>query len=102
MELRASEYGRDILALRSPLPGQPRPVMSNRLPGQYFDDETGLHSNLFRYYAPECGRFVSQDPIGLKGGWNRYHSPLNPITDSDLLGLITCGADRGDPGTLLR
>lgn len=38
----------------------------------------------------------------LKGGWSRYHSPLNPITDSDLLGLITCGADRGDPGTLLR
>ncbi|MDI5035909.1 Rhs-family protein, partial [Salmonella enterica subsp. enterica serovar Montevideo] len=36
------------------------------MPGQYFDDETGLHYNLFRYYAPECGRFVSQDPIGLK------------------------------------
>lgn len=46
--------------------------------------------------------FVSQDPIGLKGGWNRYHSPLNPITDSDPLGLITCGADRGDSGKLLR
>lgn len=42
------------------------------------------------------------DPIGLKGGWSRYHSPLNPITDSDLLGLITCGTDRGDLGTLLR
>ncbi|EBS4565574.1 RHS repeat-associated core domain-containing protein [Salmonella enterica subsp. enterica serovar Tanger] len=76
--------------------------MSSRLPGQYFDNETGLHSNLFRYYAPECGRFVSQDPIGLKGGWSRYHYPLNPITDSDLLGLITCGTDRGDSGKLLR
>lgn len=32
-----------------------------RLPGQYYDEETGLHYNLFRYYAPECGRFVSQD-----------------------------------------
>ncbi|HFY8931683.1 TPA: RHS repeat-associated core domain-containing protein, partial [Salmonella enterica subsp. enterica serovar Typhimurium] len=30
---------------------------------------------MFRYYVPECGWFVSQDPIGLKGGWNRYHSP---------------------------
>ncbi|EDU9129287.1 hypothetical protein OJ67_003667 [Salmonella enterica subsp. enterica serovar Saintpaul] len=57
---------------------------------------------MFRYYVPECGWFVSQDPIGLKGGWNRYHSPLNPITDSDPLGLITCGADRGDSGKLLR
>ncbi|ENY9322707.1 RHS repeat-associated core domain-containing protein [Salmonella enterica] len=54
---------------------------------------------MFRYYAPECGWFVSQDPIGLKGGWNRYYYPLNPI---DLLGLITCGTDRGDSGKLLR
>ncbi|EBB7289047.1 TPA: hypothetical protein H1V01_002180 [Salmonella enterica] len=57
---------------------------------------------MFRYYAPECGRFVSQALIGLKGGWSRYHYPLNPITDSDLLGLITCGTDRDDPGKLLR
>ncbi|MDB2181203.1 Rhs family protein, partial [Citrobacter farmeri] len=28
------------------------------MPGQYYDEETGLHYNLFRYYAPECGRFV--------------------------------------------
>lgn len=33
---------------------------------------------------------------------DRYYYPLNPITDSDLLGLITCGADRDDPGKLLR
>ncbi|ACF61636.1 hypothetical protein SNSL254_A0326 [Salmonella enterica subsp. enterica serovar Newport str. SL254] len=38
-----SEYGRDILAPRLPLPGQYRAVMNNRLPGPYFDDETGLH-----------------------------------------------------------
>lgn len=43
MELRVSEYGRDILALSPPLPGQLRAVMSNRLPGPYFDDEMGLH-----------------------------------------------------------
>ena len=73
-----------------------------RLPGQYFDEETGLHYNLFRYYAPECGRFISQDPIGLKGGLNPYTYPLNPITDIDPLGLITCGVDIGDPGELLR
>lgn len=24
---------------------------------------------------------------------DRYYYPLNPITDSDLLGLITCGTD---------
>ena len=36
-----------------------------RLQNQYFDKETGLHYNLMRYYEPEAGRFVNQDPIGL-------------------------------------
>ncbi|AMP77575.1 type IV secretion protein Rhs [Salmonella enterica] len=58
-----------------------------RLPGQYFDDETGLHYNLFRYYAPECGRFVSQDPIGLRGGLNLYQYAPNPLKYIDPLGL---------------
>ncbi|EEH1059806.1 type IV secretion protein Rhs [Salmonella enterica] len=58
-----------------------------RLPGQYFDDETGLHYNLFRYYAPECGRFVSQDPIGLRGGLNLYAYAPNPIRWIDPLGV---------------
>ncbi|MGT9195033.1 RHS repeat-associated core domain-containing protein, partial [Salmonella enterica subsp. enterica serovar Typhimurium] len=58
-----------------------------RLPGQYFDDETGLHYNLFRYYAPECGRFVSQDPIGLRGGINLYQYAPNPLSWIDPWGL---------------
>jgi RHS repeat-associated protein len=43
-----------------------------RFQGQYFDDETGLHYNTFRYYDPEVGRFITQDPIGLLGGFNLY------------------------------
>jgi RHS repeat-associated protein len=49
-----------------------------RFQGQYFDDETGLHYNTFRYYDPEVGRFVTQDPIGLSGGTNLYHYAPNP------------------------
>jgi RHS repeat-associated protein len=43
-----------------------------RFQGQYFDDETGLHYNTFRYYDPEVGRFITQDPISLLGGDNLY------------------------------
>ena len=32
---------------------------------QYADRETGLHYNLMRYYEPDAGRFVNQDPFGL-------------------------------------
>ena len=30
-----------------------------RYAGQYQDDESGLHYNLFRYYEPEVGRFTT-------------------------------------------
>jgi RHS repeat-associated protein len=35
--------------------------------GQTLDTETGLAYNRFRYYAPEEGIYISQDPIGLVG-----------------------------------
>ncbi|MEN7547382.1 RHS repeat-associated core domain-containing protein [Rapidithrix thailandica] len=38
-----------------------------RYQGQYEDVETGLYYNRFRYYSPESGAYISQDPIGLAG-----------------------------------
>ncbi len=35
--------------------------------GQYYDEETGLHYNRHRYYNPNTGQFITQDPIGLLG-----------------------------------
>jgi RHS repeat-associated protein len=43
-----------------------------RFPGQYYDQETGLHYNYFRYYHPTTGRYVTPDPIGLEGGINPF------------------------------
>ncbi|WP_244071229.1 polymorphic toxin type 37 domain-containing protein [Nitrosomonas sp. PY1] len=43
-----------------------------RFSGQYFDKETSLYYNYFRYYEPETGRYISPDPIGLAGGVNVY------------------------------
>ncbi|WP_238158697.1 RHS repeat-associated core domain-containing protein, partial [Trabulsiella odontotermitis] len=40
-----------------------------------------------RYYDPECGRFTTQDPIGLAGGLNLYQYAPNPIGWIDPLGL---------------
>ncbi|MBM6660935.1 RHS repeat-associated core domain-containing protein [Marseilla massiliensis] len=35
--------------------------------GQYYDYETELAYNRFRYYSPNMGCYISQDPIGLVG-----------------------------------
>ena len=60
-----------------------------RFKGQWYDDETGLHYNRFRYYDPQNGRFISNDPIGLVGGVNLYLYALNPNTFFDPLGLVS-------------
>ena len=58
-----------------------------RLQNQYADRETGLHYNFFRYYEPDVGRFVNQDPIGLEGGGNLYAFAPNISKWLDVLGL---------------
>ena len=61
---------------------------SFRLQNQYCDLETGLHYNLMRYYEPEAGWFVNQDPIGLAGGENFYQFSPNTQSWIDPLGWI--------------
>jgi len=60
-----------------------------RLPGQYYDAETGLHYNFQRYYDPTVGRFISEDPLGFGGGdVNLYtYTGNRPISLSDPSGL---------------
>ena len=65
-----------------------------RLQNQYFDEETGLHYNLMRYYEPEAGRFVNQDPIGLLGGENLYSFAPSVQAWFDPLGLEKCSPNK--------
>lgn len=67
--------------------------------GQYRDDETGLNYNHHRYYDPHLGAYISQDPIGLRGGVNLYsYAHQSPRQEIDPLGLFAwhgqwCGPD---------
>jgi len=58
-----------------------------RYPGQYYDEETGLCYNRWRYYDPETGRYISEDPIGLRGGLSVFGYVPDTLADVDPLGL---------------
>jgi RHS repeat-associated protein len=58
-----------------------------RFPGHWYDSETRLHYNRFRYYDPDLGRYLESDPLGLGGGRNVYAYTSNPLVKVDVLGL---------------
>lgn len=56
--------------------------------GREFNRESGLYYFRARYYDPQAGRFISEDPIGFQGGLNFYaFVKNNPVTLSDPSGL---------------
>jgi len=53
-----------------------------------YDVDAGLFYNITRYYDPQTGRFVTSDPVGLKGGINTYlYGMANPLSYTDPDGL---------------
>lgn len=58
-----------------------------RYTGREFDSETGSYYYRARYYDPQIGRFISEDPIGFDAGPNFYRYVLNnPVRFTDPLG----------------
>lgn len=51
-----------------------------RYTGREFDSETGIYQYRARYYDTSIGRFISQDPIGFRGGANFYRYVFNSPT----------------------
>jgi RHS repeat-associated protein len=75
-----------------------------RFPGQYYDQETGLHYNYFRYYDPTTGRYITPDPIGLEGGINLFvyvaSNPMNWIDPWGIWGVnVHSGTENPSFGT---
>ena len=63
-------------------------TLNVRFAGQYYDQETGLHYNYYRYYDPGTGRYLTSDPVGLRGGLNTYlYANSNPLIFIDPFGL---------------
>lgn len=79
---RSEAFGYTVLEINN------RIVFNLRFPGQYFDDESKIHYNYFRYYDYDTGRYMQSDPIGFDGGLNFYtYSINNPMSFFDSLGL---------------
>jgi len=62
-------------------------AMPLRFSTKYLDEETGFYYYGYRYYDPSTGRWLSRDPIGERGGLNRYAFVGNsPANFNDYLG----------------
>jgi RHS repeat-associated protein len=71
-----------------------------RWPGHYYDPETNLHYNRYRYYDPKLGRYLQTDPVGYGGSQvNLYSYCPNPLVQVDVLGLAHEGDTDGSPGS---
>jgi RHS repeat-associated protein len=77
---RLAPFGQALVASSA------RVEMPLRFPGHYYDAETGLHCNRFRYYSPELGRYLQPDPLGTWMGSNLYAYTANPLKEVDVRG----------------
>ena len=91
MEMQRMHQSNAALTLRSwwEKPAANDECASGKLfPGQYYDQETGLHYNYFRDYDPSLGRYVQSDPIGMFAGMNLYaYANNNSLKYFDSFGL---------------
>jgi RHS repeat-associated protein len=76
-----------------------------RMAGREYDQATNLYYMRARYYDPDLGRFLSEDPLGIAGGLNLYaYAGNDPVNRRDPTGLDECPGNgiedlhKEDPG----
>jgi RHS repeat-associated protein len=67
---------------------------SFRYTGREFDPESNLYYNRARYYDPQAGRFISEDPLGFGGNGTNFYAyagndPMDNVDPSGC-GFIKC------------
>ncbi|MEB6677411.1 RHS repeat-associated core domain-containing protein [Acinetobacter haemolyticus] len=85
-EITQDTWG-STLDIKTVNPDNPFEQSNLRFQGQYYDQETGLHYNRYRYYEPHSARYMSKDPIGLNGGMNTSAYVSDPTQWVDPMGL---------------
>ena len=70
----------------------PNIATTYRYTGREYDEETGLYYYRNRWYDPEVGRFISEDPIGFAGGDINLYGYVgnNPLNFIDPFGYSAC------------
>jgi RHS repeat-associated protein len=67
-----------------------------RLAGQQYDQGSRLYYMRARYYDPQLGRFLSEDPIGISGGINLYaYAGNDPVNHYDPSGTAYRWTEQG-------
>lgn len=83
----------------------PGSIVTNniRFSSQYYDEETGLHYNLFRYYDPRLGRYLNVEPLlEMSNRTNFYEfADNNPLLRADRMGLATGSATTDGGGVTI-
>ncbi len=61
--------------------------------GRENDGPTGLYYYRARYYSPQLGRFISEDPIGLRGSGTNFYAYARgaPTRLRDPTGMVSAG-----------
>ncbi len=82
----AVEASYDFDAFGNQLTPSPQVYNPFRYNGEYTDEETGYTYLRARYYAPNTGRFISEDPIRSGSNWYIYcyNSPITFVDPSGL------------------